>query len=127
MRGSDFLDIDRLETKEDFIRLLFGILGPLKDRYDSFCSGLDTGRVFAHYDAKAADMEAFSRPLWGLVPLWAGGENDGPWEGISREFAGIYTQQGRMLYVSMGVGGRIPFRLGAWPEINLLTLRNKLS
>ena len=46
---------------------------------------------------------------------------------ICREFAGIYTQQGRMLYVSMGVGGRIPFRLGAWPEINLLTLRNKLS
>ncbi len=46
---------------------------------------------------------------------------------ICREFAGIYTQQGRTLYVSMGVGGRIPFRLGAWPEINLLTLRNKLS
>ena len=46
---------------------------------------------------------------------------------ICREIAGIYTQQGRMLYVSMGVGGRIPFRLGAWPEINLLTLRNKLS
>lgn len=46
---------------------------------------------------------------------------------ICREIAGIYTQQGRMLYVSMGVGGRIPFRLGVWPEINLLTLRNKLS
>ncbi|MCR5473810.1 MAG: DUF2264 domain-containing protein [Lachnospiraceae bacterium] len=92
MRGSDFLDIDHLETKDDFIRLLFGILEPLKDRYDSFCSGLDTGRVFAHYDAKAADMEAFSRPLWGLVPLWAGGEKDGPWEELSREFAGIYQR-----------------------------------
>lgn len=40
-----------------------------------------------------------------------------------REWGGIYTQQGRTLYVSMGVGGRVPFRLGAWPELNVLTLK----
>ena len=42
---------------------------------------------------------------------------------IYREWGGLYTQQGRALYVSMGVGGRVPFRLGAWPELNLLTLK----
>ena len=72
MKGTEFLNLDKLDTKEDFERLLFDLLEPLRARYNSFCTGIERDRVFAHYDAKAADMEAFSRPLWGLVPVWAG-------------------------------------------------------
>lgn len=39
------------------------------------------------------------------------------------EWGGKYTEQGSMLHVSLGVGGTVPFRLGAWPEINVITLR----
>ena len=42
---------------------------------------------------------------------------------LYREWSGIYTQQGKTIHVSNGLGGRITFRLGAWPEINLLKLR----
>lgn len=37
---------------------------------------------------------------------------------------GLYEQDGQKLYISLGVGGAlIPFRFGAWPEINIITLR----
>lgn len=43
-----------------------------------------------------------------------------------REWGGAYsTPQGQTLYVSLGTGEvMLPFRLGAWPEINVITLRN---
>src|SRR5690606_765288 len=34
----------------------------------------------AHYDTHAAELEAFARPLWGLVPLAAGGGQFSEWE-----------------------------------------------
>ncbi len=41
------------------------------------------------------------------------------------EWGGAYHSDGRMLYVSLGIGGTVPFRLGPWPEINVITLRRK--
>ena len=41
------------------------------------------------------------------------------------EWGGKYTEGNSMLYVSLGIGGTMPFRLGAWPEINVITLRSK--
>jgi predicted MPP superfamily phosphohydrolase len=41
------------------------------------------------------------------------------------EWGGKYTEDGSMLYVSLGIGGTMPFRVGAWPEINVITLRKK--
>lgn len=41
------------------------------------------------------------------------------------EWGGKYTEGNSMLYVSMGIGGTVPFRIGAWPEINVITLRRK--
>jgi predicted MPP superfamily phosphohydrolase len=38
-----------------------------------------------------------------------------------QEWGGKYTEDGSMLYVSTGIGGTVPFRLGAWPEINIIT------
>ena len=31
-----------------------------------------------------------------------------------------------MLYVSSGIGGSFPFRLGAWPELTVITLKRDI-
>ena len=41
------------------------------------------------------------------------------------EWGGKYVENDSMLYVSLGVGGTVPFRLGAWPEVNVITLRTR--
>lgn len=41
---------------------------------------------------------------------------------IYDEWGGLYSQNGQHLYVSTGTGSNIPFRLGAWPEIDVITL-----
>ena len=38
-----------------------------------------------------------------------------------REWGGLYREQEASLYVSTGVGGSVPFRLGAWPQLTLIT------
>lgn len=44
---------------------------------------------------------------------------------IYREDKGLYKKRGRYLYVSSGVGALIPFRLGATPDIVVITLKKK--
>ena len=39
------------------------------------------------------------------------------------EWGGLYREGDRTLCVSKGAGGTAPFRLGAWPEITVVTLR----
>ena len=41
------------------------------------------------------------------------------------EWGGLYEENGRMLYVSTGIGSNLTFRFGAWPEIVLITLRKR--
>lgn len=41
------------------------------------------------------------------------------------EWGGLYEENGQKLYVSTGLGGALPFRLGATPEINVLILKRK--
>lgn len=45
-----------------------------------------------------------------------------PSKAAYQEWGGKYVEGGSMLYVSTGIGGTVPFRLGAWPEINVITL-----
>lgn len=40
-----------------------------------------------------------------------------------KEWGGVYRQGKQMLYVSAGLGGSFPFRLGAWPEMTVITLK----
>lgn len=42
------------------------------------------------------------------------------------EWGGLYEENGQQLFVSTGVGGGIPFRFGAWPEICVLRLHRAL-
>lgn len=47
-----------------------------------------------------------------------------PVSGIYKEWTGVAGQDGRYLHISNGVGCvPIPFRVGAWPEINVITLK----
>lgn len=48
-----------------------------------------------------------------------------PTELIYPEDYGLYEKNGRYLYVSGGIGGVVPFRLGIKPEINVITLHRK--
>lgn len=52
--------------------------------------------------------------------------NWSPAQYLYPEWKGMYQENSRGLYVSLGVGGAlIPFRFGAWPEINVITLHCK--
>lgn len=43
-----------------------------------------------------------------------------------KEWGGAYRIGKQMLYVSSGIGGSFPFRLGAWPELTVITLKRDL-
>ncbi len=42
---------------------------------------------------------------------------------VYAEHNGLYTEGSRSLFVNIGLGHLFPLRLGAWPEITLITLR----
>ncbi len=64
-----------LHTKEDFIRLCGEILNPIKKFYSDKCAYMNCGTHGTWYENVSAAVEGFARPLWGLVPLWAGGND----------------------------------------------------
>jgi len=64
-----------LSSKKDFVDALKGLIQPLKNFYTKGCSGINIGSFAASYPDQTAKMEAFARVLWGLAPLWAGGED----------------------------------------------------
>ena len=72
----------KLNGKEDFRKLFLEIVTPLLPYYTQECAGLNLGVTATNYDKKAILLEAFSRPLWGLVPFWAGGGADSRFEEI---------------------------------------------
>lgn len=74
-----------LNSKRDFQELLLKILNPLLPHYSEKKAELILGVTATNYDQRAIRLEAFSRPLWGLVPLWAGG-------GEAPEFEAIYPR-----------------------------------
>ena len=76
---------NKLNGKEDFRKLLMEIVKPLLPYYSKGGAELILGVNATNYDQKAIRLEAFSRPLWGLVPFWAGG-------GESKEFEIIYQK-----------------------------------
>ena len=44
-----------------------------------------------------------------------------------KEWGGEYWLGRQLLYVSAGLGGSFPFRLGAWPEMTVITLKRDLG
>ena len=74
-----------LQTKADFTALLYKFLDPLKPYYSKGCARLHLGETGAKYKQSTIELEAFSRPLWALVPFWAGGGSDPEFETIYRK------------------------------------------
>lgn len=64
---------EKLNNKQDFQELLIEIVKPLLPYYSAEKAELDLGVTATNYDRRAICLEAFSRPLWGLIPFWAGG------------------------------------------------------
>ena len=50
------------------------MIKPLKNYYTEGKAGIKLGNFGVSYSDEVAKMEAFSRVLWGLAPLWGGGE-----------------------------------------------------
>lgn len=75
----------KLHSKEEFRELLREIVNPLIPFYTEERAGVVLGDTAACYGKHIVEMEVFSRPLWGLVPFWAGG-------GEAPEFEEIYRK-----------------------------------
>lgn len=52
-----------------------------------------------------------------------GGFSPAAW--MTDYWGGLYRDGHKQLYVSTGLGGTIAYRLGAWPEIDVITLKRK--
>ena len=76
--------IDDFATREACEKALLTILNPLKPMYSPGKARLHVGVTSAHYENDSIPMEAFARPLWGLIPFWAGGGSDPEFEEIYR-------------------------------------------
>ena len=74
-----------LHTKSDFTALMRKFLDPLKPLYSASGARLHLGETGVTYDQNAIELEAFSRPLWALVPFWVGGGADPEFETIYRK------------------------------------------
>lgn len=61
------------KTRDDMVCALESICGPLEDKYSPGKARLHLSSFSAAYPDAVAEMEGFSRVLWGLVPLLAGG------------------------------------------------------
>lgn len=58
-----------LITRSDFERAALDMLAPLEPLLSEGCARLNLGETGAVYPADIAEMEAFSRPLWAIVPM----------------------------------------------------------
>lgn len=134
-----------LRTREDVAALLQQLLAPLGPYYSPGKARLMLGHSGAGYSTDIAGMEAFSRVLWGLVPLLAGGGDSVLWdtvlEGVAsgtdpahEEYWGEVTDYDQRL-VEMAVFGYalalIPDRfwkpLGEEAQHNLYTWLNQIN
>jgi len=72
----------RLTDRNDYQQLLASLLEPLKLKMTEGKARIRLQGSGATYSPSVQEMEAFARPLWGLVPFWAGGGSHPEWEEI---------------------------------------------
>lgn len=79
MKTFDFpLANNPLRSRDDLARSLLQLAEPVEARWVADGRGFHLGNAAAHYSPRVALMEGFSRLLWGIGPLVAGG-GDYPW------------------------------------------------
>lgn len=69
-----------LRTREDLAQALEQLTGPLRPLYSKGSARLLIGGSGAGHHPSIAEIEGFSRVLWGLVPLLIGGGESELWE-----------------------------------------------
>lgn len=62
-----------ISTKEELAAFLVDLLNPLESHTSPGGARIHLGHTGTHYDEAAAQLEGFSRPIWGLASLLAGG------------------------------------------------------
>ena len=62
-----------IETRDDLKNFLVGLLDALEPHTSPGGALIHLGHTATHYDEIAAQLEGFSRPIWGLASLLAGG------------------------------------------------------
>ncbi|EPQ3461568.1 DUF2264 domain-containing protein [Klebsiella aerogenes] len=62
-----------LTSREEVLRLVNEMLNAVAPYFKSDASRIDLANFTAHYGQQVASMETFSRLLWGVTPLLAGG------------------------------------------------------
>lgn len=82
MKASTTIAINPLKTREDLVSALEQLTDPLRPLYSRGGARLAIGGTGASYPAATAEMEGFSRVLWGLVPLLMGGGESGLWDTV---------------------------------------------
>ena len=102
---------NKFVSRKDYQDAVKELCRPLKRHYSPGRALLSIGSTAAHYGERTAQLEGFSRILWGLVPLWVSGEDscldDYIAEGIAHgtdpghpEYWGKY-EDGEQAYVEM--------------------------
>jgi hypothetical protein len=76
-----------LQTRADVERALRESFAPLLPFFSPGGARVRLNGAAAHFDRAAADLEGFARPLWGLVPLAAGGGQFEHWDLYRRGLA----------------------------------------
>lgn len=76
-----------LRTKADVMSALKALVDPVEHYRSPGGARIRLGTSAAHFDQNAADMEGFSRLLWGLVPAQLGGADWINWDVIRRGLA----------------------------------------
>ncbi len=76
-----------LRTRADVQQAVRDLFAPLKSCFSSGAARVKVGHTSAHFDDDAAELEGFSRPLWGIVPLVAGGGHFADWDLYHRGLA----------------------------------------
>ncbi|MBL1242469.1 MAG: DUF2264 domain-containing protein [OCS116 cluster bacterium] len=61
------------KTRHDMQQAMADLFAPIRPHYSTGGARLQLNTSAAIYDIAAAELEGFSRPLWGIVPLVAGG------------------------------------------------------
>ncbi len=69
-----------LRTRADLQTAVINLFTPLKPYFSPGATRVCPGYAAALYDNHAAGLEGFARPLWGLIPLAAGGGAFPDWE-----------------------------------------------
>lgn len=75
-----------LQTRKDVQEALVSLLDPLEAFTSPGGARVQLGETGVHFDAVAAQLEGFARPLWGLASLLSGG---GEYPGADRWIRGF--------------------------------------